>query len=103
MNELEGNQEINVALREFEVKASVEQKSKQPTAPTSNDVPKMVKFIFKLSGGAIKEQEQAEYVLLGFVVVALVASFFLFFGFPSGNKDKAQLQDMIQIHPELGH
>ena len=33
----------------------------------------------KISGGAIKEQKQAEYMLFGFVVVAIIVSLFLFF------------------------
>ena len=44
------------------------------------DIPKMVQLLMKWSGGAIKEQKQAEYLLLGFVIVAMAISFYLFFG-----------------------
>lgn len=47
--------------------------------------PKMIEWVMKLSGGLIKETRQAEYVLLGFVIVAVVASLFLLFGrIPAG-------------------
>lgn len=42
--------------------------------------PKMIKLVMKLSGGAIKSEKQAEYVLLGFVIVAMGISLFLVFG-----------------------
>ncbi|MBU1956191.1 hypothetical protein KKA89_00585 [Patescibacteria group bacterium] len=42
--------------------------------------PKIVQLVIKYSGGAIKDEEQANYVLIGFVVVAIIFSLFLFFG-----------------------
>jgi len=41
--------------------------------------PKMVKAVIKSSGGIVKTQKQAEYVLLGLVVVAMGLSVYLFF------------------------
>ena len=40
--------------------------------------PKIIKWIIKYSGGLVKEENQANYVLLGFVVLAIVVSLFLF-------------------------
>ena len=42
--------------------------------------PKIIQWVMKYSGGAVNSQKQAEYVLFGFVVVAIVVSLFLFFG-----------------------
>ena len=42
-------------------------------------IPKVVRWTMKLSGGLIKNEKQASYVLLGFVVVAIIISLFLFF------------------------
>ena len=44
------------------------------------DSPKIVKLVMKWSGGAVKNETQAQYVLFGFVVLAIVASLYLFFG-----------------------
>jgi len=45
-------------------------------APTS----KIVQWIIEYSGGIIKDENQANYFLIGFVVVAVVFSLFLIFG-----------------------
>jgi hypothetical protein len=41
--------------------------------------PKIVQLVTKLSGGAIKEQKQAEWILFWFVVVAICISLCLVF------------------------
>ena len=41
---------------------------------------KIVELVIKYSGGAIKDEKQANYVLIGFVVIAIIISLFLFFG-----------------------
>jgi hypothetical protein len=77
---IEGNIDINQALKEFEIKSTVEQVQKTAINKKTPDIPKMVQLVMKWSGGAIKEQRQAEYILLGFVVLAIIISLFLFFG-----------------------
>lgn len=42
------------------------------------NTPKIVKLVMKFSGGTIKKQKHAEYMLLGFIVFATVVSFYLF-------------------------
>lgn len=86
MNEgikLGGNNEIDQALKEFEAKSGAEEAQTPSLASDrakNSEFPMMVRIVMKLSGGAIKEQRTAEYVLLGFVVIALAISFYLFFG-----------------------
>lgn len=76
--ESEKNQEIDAALKEFETKATVEQAS-SPQVVASDDAPRMVRWVMKLSGGAITEQKQAEYVLLGFAILIFGISLLVFF------------------------
>jgi hypothetical protein len=45
-------------------------------APTSG----IVEWIIKYSGGVIKDEKQAQYVLIGFVAVAIIISIFLVSG-----------------------
>ncbi|MFH1454738.1 MAG: hypothetical protein ABIF22_00195 [bacterium] len=42
--------------------------------------PKIVQWVIKYSGGLVKDEKQASYVLIGFVTLAIVVSLFLFFG-----------------------
>ena len=104
MNEelnISNNLEIDKALKEFEVKSGApqtipktpevsiaddsvikfeEDKWKQSVPFFQNETPKIVQLVIKWSGGVIKEQKQAEYVLLGVVILAIIVSIFLFFG-----------------------
>lgn len=111
------NAEIDAALKEFEAKQSAEQTPQAPKGfitpqkevsgisfetdsfkKTNNnqeaDVSKIVQLVMKWSG--VKEQKQAEYILLIFVVVALAISFYLFFG--NGNtKQKISAEALEQM------
>jgi len=91
--------EINQALQEFEVKeASYTQAIPQKEV---DETPTMVKWIFKLSGGAITEQKQAEYVLLAVVVLIFLISGFLMFGGSRGNVNPNAVNNLQSIHPEI--
>jgi len=50
------------------------------------ETPKIIQWVIKYSGGLVKDKKQADYVLLGFVVVVIIISLFLFFG---GGKTKS--------------
>jgi hypothetical protein len=109
------NTEIDKALKEFEAKSNQEkavQDTITPQSPktlnyeeegvsfdTDKEVekytaikfyketaePKMVKAVMKYSKGVVKDQRQAEWILLGFVVVAIGTSLYLFFGTANSN------------------
>jgi len=51
---------------------------------SSSETPKIIRWVIKYSAGLIKDKKQAQYVLLGFVVVVIIISLFLFFGGSSG-------------------
>lgn len=42
--------------------------------------PKIIRWLIKYSGGLIKNENQAAYVLIGFVVLAIIILLFLFLG-----------------------
>lgn len=90
MNEestISNNSEIDKALKEFEVKSQAEQMKKASEVSKDSETSKMVQLVMKWSG--VKEQKQAEYILLGFVILALVMSGFLVFGGRSKTKIEA--------------
>lgn len=96
---IQGDIDLNEALREFEVKARQQQTS-NPT-PTREVVgnSKVVELVMKASGGVIKKQQHAEYILLLFVVSSLVASMFLFFG--RGNAEQRPSPAAIEQMKEM--
>jgi len=49
----------------------------EPRAVVQTKTPAIVKLVIKLSGGLIKDSTQANYVLLGFVCIAVIFSFLL--------------------------
>ncbi len=57
------NFEIDKALKEFQVNSATEQ-VKPGVVPANNKASRMVRLVMKLSGGMIKEERHAEYVLL---------------------------------------
>ena len=89
-NKIQPSAEIQKALKEFETKSAESYKAVKFYNET--DTPKIVKLVMKLSGGAIREQKIAEYVLFGFVLVAIFVSLFLFFGIGGTNKAKIEAQ-----------
>jgi len=52
----------------------------RPSQSFQKPTPKIVEWVIKYSGGFIKDEKQANYFLIGFVVIAVVVSLFLFFG-----------------------
>ena len=77
MNEdldLSENVDIKKALEEFEEKSKVEQAQKAPEVLQASKAPKMTALVMKWFS---LEQRQAEYVLLGFAVLAILFSFII--------------------------
>src|ERR1035437_6159408 len=125
------NSEIDQALKEFEVKSNQEQAVKGIIAPQVSSVaskevegvkfetdsykaikyynetetPKMIKLVMKFSGGAIKEERQAEWILFGLVIVMLAVSAYLFFWGNikrGGNKiiTPEEMNNIMHIHTQ---
>ena len=51
-------------------------------APRSyySKTPKIIQWVIKFSGGFVKNEKQASYVLIGFFILAIVIFFMLIFG-----------------------
>ena len=97
--DLSKNIELNKVLKEFETKANIEeqiQNIKQETFKNSK-TSKMVQWVIKYSGGIIKEQKQAEYVLFGFSLIILLVSFFFFWGGDKLFYKTESKEDAVQI------
>jgi predicted PurR-regulated permease PerM len=52
----------------------------RPARSFNSENPKIIQWVIKYSGGYIKDEKQANYVLIGFVAAAVIVSLFLFFG-----------------------
>ena len=77
--------EINKALNEFEADSIASQVPKAPGLSGEGGVPGMVGLVMKWSGGTIKDQKTAGYILLGVVILMIIISLILFLS--SGTKD----------------
>ena len=69
-----------------------EEESEQSSQYLQTKTPKIILWVIKYSGGYIKDKKQANYVLIGFVVVAVGISLFLIFG---GGETRVPIEDMI--------
>jgi hypothetical protein len=65
------------------------------TRSFQSQTPKIVGWVIKYSGGYIKDERQANYVLIGFVVVAIILTFILLF---SGSKNTLTTTQQIQLN-----
>ena len=59
--------------------------------------PKIVEWVIRYSGGAIKDEKQANYVLIGFVAVAIIVSLFLLFGLHTKTPKAVQYREDIPL------
>src|SRR3989344_2187890 len=90
-----GNEEIEAALKEFKAKSAIEQLRPVVKTEIASDLPKMVQLVVKFSGGYIKDEKQANYVLFGLVILMFALTFY--FLFSGGDKTKPLPVDLQQI------
>lgn len=100
------NTDIDKALKEFEAQNSAETVNQA----AGDDIPdisnlknptssKMVGWIIKYSGGVIKEERQAEYILLGVAVIFILTSLYLFFGDNIQKKTPVKTIKKVNVMP----
>lgn len=58
---------------------------RRPVQSFQSKTPKIIDWVIKHSGGYVKDENQADYVLIGFVVLAIVIGFTFLFN-SGGNK-----------------
>ena len=69
-----------------------------------SETPKIIRWVIKYSGGLVKDKKQAQYVLLGFVLLVIIISLFLIFGGGGESISKKPSSDLINIpQPEEGY
>src|SRR3989344_1970494 len=96
--DLSKNIEIEKALKEFEEKSQTEQIQKNPEVLKNSETPRMIELVMKYSGGSVKNEKQAQYVLLGFVVIAIIVSLEYF---TSSKKSEVPIIDIKNIDQNL--
>lgn len=84
------DEEIQKALTQFEVKALEEKPIKKEQESNFTKSSKLVESVISHSGGMIKDQKQAEYALLGFVVIIILITIFIFVSGNSRNTIPAE-------------
>ncbi len=70
--------------------AKSQDEGQQSAQSFSPGTPKFVQWVIKYSGGLIKSEAQAQYVLLAFSALAIIVSLFLFFKASGGIRIKNQ-------------
>ena len=81
-NNNEGNEgiDLNDKLKDSDTGVKFQDERQQPAQTLSPGTSKIIQWMINHSGGLIKDEKQANYVLIGFVVVAVVVLLFLIFG-----------------------
>ncbi len=89
------NSEIREALRAFNQTSIVDQQLRNSKPNPGSSTPRMVQFVIKYSGGLIKNEEHADYLVFVLAFLALITSFHLFFR--SGQVQRTNLVDIKKI------
>ena len=58
----------------------------RPSQSFQTPTPKIVQWVIKYSGGTVKDERQANYVLIGFVALAIIITLFMLFSGGSSSK-----------------
>lgn len=94
-----GNNEIDLSGELKDSDTGVKfQDERRPTQTFFPGTPKIIQWVIKYSGGLVKDEKQASYVLIGLVALAIIVSLFLFFG--GANKNPTQVPTKIPESPE---
>ena len=59
--------------------------------------PKVVQWVLQYSGGLVRDEKQAQYILLGFVAVVIATSLMLVFGGVTGTQSKFTPENFTPI------
>jgi len=68
--------------------AKPQEEQQKPEEVFLPGTPKVIQWMIKYSGGLIKNESQAQYVILGFVTLVIIISLFLFFGGGRGGESE---------------
>ena len=76
---------------------------RRPARFCVSETPKIIRWVIKYSCGLVKNEKQANYVLLGFVATMIVISLFLVFGSGENISEKPTLDLINSPQPEEGY
>jgi len=79
MNQEKGKNGIDLSRKLRELTQEFQNERWSPNPYISSTTPKIIRWLIKYSGGLIKNERQATYLLLGFIVFIVVISLFLIF------------------------
>ncbi len=99
--EIKNDADIAKALQEFDVASKAEaSKTVKQQADASNG-PAMAKTVIKLTGGAVKNESQATYVLL-FIAILMIGTALYLFIKPSIKRKMSpeSVEKFLKIRPE---
>ncbi|MCH7529872.1 hypothetical protein IIB50_02020 [Patescibacteria group bacterium] len=74
------NIDSNSTLKDSGTGVKFQEELQQSAQYSYSNTPRAVQWVIRYSGGYIKDEKQANYVLIGFVVAAVIISLFLVFG-----------------------
>lgn len=75
MNQEKNNQEeIDLSGRLKDSEAKFQDKQEEPAQVFRPGTPKIIQRVIKYSGGLIKNENQAVYILIGFVALAIIVT-----------------------------
>ncbi len=75
----------------------------RPAQSFQTPTPKIVRWVIKYSSGYIKDENQASYVLIGFVIVVIIITIFLFYNSTTSSRSQKltpkQQSELLKIMP----
>lgn len=80
VQEKENNSEIDLSKSFGDSGRKFQEEDQSPQYFFRPGTPKIIRWLIKYSGGLIKNENQAAYVLIGFVALAVIVVLFLVFG-----------------------
>ena len=100
------NKEINLSdeLKDSDNGGKIQNNEQQQSIQTFfPETPKIIQLTIKYSCGLIKNEKQANYVLIGFAALAIIVSLFLVFGGRETISKKPPVDLINKPQPEEGH
>ena len=77
------------------------QEFQQSARSFQTPTPKIVEWVIKYSSGLVKDKKQANYVLIGFVVLMIIISLFTMFSGESSKSEKPGIETFKNAPSEM--
>ena len=89
MEQDKNNKKIDLGniLKDSDKDIEIQKQKEQSTQTFFPNTPKIIRLTIKYSGGLMKDEKQANYFLIGFVILSIIASLILVFS----NNEKQEI------------